>query len=326
MFGRKRRQASSVTRIFYTTDIHGSEVCFRKFVNAGKFYEAQVLIMGGDVCGKLFFPIIRLPNGSYASEYMGLRRTLATEAERVEFERFLRNNGHYHFVTTPDELPAYEQPGEKQKLISRLIGESVERWMELAEQRLGGTGIRCYMVPGNDDPPIVEAVLNAAGSAVVNPEGKCIQLDDQHEMVSLGYSNPTPWNTFRELPEAELAVKLDEAFALANGTQLLVATLHVPPYDSGIDSAPQLGKDLDVQMQAGQPQMVPVGSKAVRQAIERFQPLLGLHGHIHESRGTCRIGRTLCLNTGSAYHEGVLMGVLIELTPEGFSRHQFVTG
>jgi Icc-related predicted phosphoesterase len=61
----KKKTPQRTTRIFYATDLHGSERTYRKFINAGKFYEANVLIMGGDVLGKLAIPIIREGNGHY---------------------------------------------------------------------------------------------------------------------------------------------------------------------------------------------------------------------------------------------------------------------
>jgi uncharacterized protein len=63
----------------------------------------------------------------------------------------------------------------------------------------------------------------------------------------------------------------------------------------------------------------------VRRAIERFQPLAALHGHIHESPGMNRIGRTLCVNPGSDYHTGRISGCLVTLRGHHV-QHQFVTG
>lgn len=83
-----------------------------------------------------------------------------------------------------------------------------------------------------------------------------------------------------------------------------IFVLHSPPYRSTLDDAPQVRNDLTVVTDGGQVVMTPVGSTAVRRVIEEFQPLLALHGHIHESRGAVRIGRTLCINPGSAYGEG----------------------
>jgi Icc-related predicted phosphoesterase len=60
-----------------------------------------------------------------------------------------------------------------------------------------------------------------------------------------------------------------------------------------------------------------VGSKAVRRAIETYQPILSLHGHIHESRGVATIGRTVCINPGSEYPDGVLRGAIVDFDRDG---------
>ena len=85
-----------------------------------------------------------------------------------------------------------------------------------------------------------------------------------------------------------------------------------------IDQAPKLDEKAQVKIRYGSPEMVPVGSKSVRQAMEEYQPLLGLHGHIHESTGLERIGRTLCVNPGSSYMQGMLNAFVIDL-PENLN-------
>jgi hypothetical protein len=105
-----------------------------------------------------------------------------------------------------------------------------------------------------------------------------------------------------------------------------IFNFHCPPYATGIDSGPKLGADFRVTAGAGGVEMVPVGSTACRDAIERHQPLLGLHGHLHESRGTYKLGRTLCVNPGSEYTEGVLRGALFELKKGKVKSHQFTAG
>ncbi len=72
--------------------------------------------------------------------------------------------------------------------------------------------------------------------------------------------------------------------------------------------------------------MIPVGSKAIRVAIEKYQPLLGLHGHIHESKASQYLGRTLLLNPGSEYTEGILRGFFIEYDSEGIKNYWKIEG
>lgn len=324
MFRRLFSSARPLT-IFFTTDIHGSERCFRKFLNAGKFYEADVLILGADLTGKLIVPISG--SGSrWDVDYLGTKRTLETKAEVAEFESMVRDNGHYPFRAGEEEILYYEEDPERQEeLFIRVLCESVRRWMELADERLKGTGIRCFMAPGNDDPHEIGPIIDEA-EYVQNFDERCVELDDTHRMVGIGWSNPTPWDTPRELPEEELQRRMSALFEGVDDHDHLVAALHVPPHDSGLDQAPLLSEDLQVQASVGQVVMQPVGSTAVRSVLEKYQPLLGLHGHVHESQGQTRIGRTLCLNPGSEYHEAVLKGVIVTLAGDKVRHHQFVSG
>ena len=91
-----------MTRLFFTTDIHGSEVCFRKFVNAGKFYRADVIICGGDITGKLMVPVIRQTDGSYKARLMGSDEVARGEEDLQSLEKRIRNAGYYPYRTDPD--------------------------------------------------------------------------------------------------------------------------------------------------------------------------------------------------------------------------------
>jgi Icc-related predicted phosphoesterase len=105
-----------------------------------------------------------------------------------------------------------------------------------------------------------------------------------------------------------------------------IAVIHVPPLGTALDLAPELGPDLNLKMSAGGPRMTHVGSSAVRAWIEETQPLCGLHGHVHESKAAENLGRTLCLNPGSEYSNGVLLGALVALGDGRVMSHQFVSG
>jgi len=210
------------------------------------------------------------------------------------------------------------------RVFRQVMRDSVERWVRLAEERLRGTGVRCFVMPGNDDEFEIDEVL-AGSDVVVNPDGAIVEIDG-YQMLSLAWANPTPWNSPRELPEEELAARIERLARELDPSLPVIFNLHCPPYDSTLDSAPQLREDLSVVMVGGQPNMVPVGSRAVREAIERYQPVVSLHGHIHESRGAVRIGRTLCINPGSAYGEGVLHGALVRLENDRVASYQLVSG
>jgi len=141
-------------------------------------------------------------------------------------------------------------------------------------------------------------------------EGKVSSLNG-HEMIASGWSNITPWATHREEDEDQLAVRYEAMISQLKDPHNSIFNIHVPPYKSGLDEAPELDKDLRPVLAGNS--MIPVGSKALREAIEKSQPLLGLHGHIHEGRGTTRIGKTLCINPGSLYEQGILQGALVAL-------------
>ena len=188
--------------------------------------------------------------------------------------------------------------------------QTVEKWMQMADEKLGGTGVRVFCCPGNDDQFEVDEIIENA-KTVELAEGRVVDIDG-FQMVSTGWSNRTPWNTYREEDEPDLRARLERAIAqvTAPGEKTLY-NFHCPPYHSGLDDAPELTEDMMLK-DAGRA-VKPVGSTAVREAIEEHSPVLTLHGHIHEARGNCRIGRTLCINPGSSYEQGDLLGAVVDL-------------
>jgi Icc-related predicted phosphoesterase len=318
---------SQRTTIFFATDIHGSERCFLKFINAAKFFEASVLILGGDITGKAMVSIVRRTGtDTYTAEFLGERVTLESEEAIAAFERQVRQGGAYPYRTTQDELNAMESDrGLVDKIFTRLMVESVQHWCEIAEERLRGSGVRCYIDAGNDDEPEIVEVLKQA-AYVEMPEGRVVMIDDEHEMISSGFANTTPWHAPRDIPEEELAAFIDSMASRLQAPEYAVFNLHVPPFASGLDIAPLLTEDLKPVVAGGEIATGPVGSKAVRAAIERYQPLVSLHGHIHESRAVTKIGRTTCINPGSEYGDGNLRGTLVTLKGSKLLSYQLVNG
>lgn len=315
---------ASGTRVFFATDIHGSEVCFRKFLNSRTFYEVDVLILGGDIIGKSLIPIVKDPAGWQAT-WRGRQLADLDKPAREELQAAIRRAGDYYVVGTADELRVLDDPAELDRVFRRVAYQSIADWVTLAHERLRGTGVRCFVAPGNDDFLEIDAALHGS-EEVVFAENRVLPMSDQHDVLTTGYSNPTPWHTERELPEPDLRARLD---ALARQTSSMtdaVAVIHPPPRDCGLDLAPKLTDDLAVERHGGTVTMAPVGSTAVLEFINEWQPLLGLHGHVHESRASCHLGRTLCVNPGSEYSDGILSGSLIELGSERVISHQFVSG
>jgi len=323
-FRKEKERASRRLALYYTSDVHGSERCFLKFLNAAKFYGVDTLILGGDLTGKVLVPIVQT-DGHWEMTFLGRHEVLRSVEEVEEAEKRIRFNGFYPYRCDPEELARMEaDPAYAERIFRRVMRESVERWVRLAEERLRGTGVRCFVMPGNDDEFEIDEVLNRS-DVVINPDGAVIEIDG-YQLLSLAWANPTPWNSPRELPEEELAARIERLARELDPHRPAIFNLHCPPYDSTLDSAPQLREDLSIVMVGGQPNLIPVGSRAVRDAIERYQPVLSLHGHIHESRGAVRIGRTLCINPGSAYGEGVLHGALVVLEDDRVASYQLVSG
>jgi Icc-related predicted phosphoesterase len=329
LFGRKKNGAGGDggrIRIFFCTDVHGSTVCFKKFINAAAFYGADVLILGGDVTGKMVVPIARQSDGSYLTSFAGedLRFTGADEVRG--FVKRTTNMGFYPKVMEEEEFRAIRASQEAQdELFRELIRVRLEEWVDYADGKLRGTGVRAFAAPGNDDVFEVDDLL-AESERIELLEMRVHRLCDEHEIVTSGWSNHTPWNTPREATEEELAERLGSMLDQVHDMERCIFNLHVPPFNSKIDVCPKLDDDLRVVYSMGNPVMAPAGSTAVREAVERHQPLLGLHGHIHEGRGEARIGRTLCVNPGSVYSEGILNGVLITLRGGAVHDHQFTQG
>jgi Icc-related predicted phosphoesterase len=311
-------------KLFYATDVHGSDRCFTKFVNAASFYGADAILLGGDLTGKAMVPLVHA-NGAHRGVFLG--EDVAAEGDAlVELERKIANAGYYAFRCEPDEEEALRTDAEaRDALFLRLMRERLERWVALAEERLRPQEIPCYVNAGNDDPAEIDAVLEESGW-VQFLEGRVVRLPDGTEVASCGYANRTPWDCPRDVEEDELGRRIEAVVGLLGDPGQAVFNFHCPPYDTGIDSGPKLDENLRMTSGAGGAEMQPVGSTACRAAIERYQPLLGLHGHLHESRGVHKLGRTICINPGSEYNEGILRGALVDLRKGKVKSHQFTTG
>ncbi len=313
--------------IYHVADLHGSERCWRKFLNAAEFYGADILILGGDLTGKVLVPIVSR-NGEYVGRVLGETRRARSAEELAKLQRVLRFNGLYPYVCDDDEYRRLEEDGSyRMTVFRRQMQDELVRWLELAEEHLGRRpGVECYVMAGNDDDWSMDGILNGF-ARIVNPEVDVLDVGGGAlEMMSLGWTNRTPWNTAREFDEDDLELKIKELTSRVSGTRPILFNLHCPPYNSGLDRAPRLTEDLKPVQSGGEIEVVPVGAKAVRTAIEEVQPLLSLHGHIHESRGATRIGDTLCLNPGSRYSEGVLDGALITIDRGTVKSYQLVSG
>jgi Icc-related predicted phosphoesterase len=311
-------------KIFFATDIHGSEVCWRKFLNSAAFYKADLVVLGGDVTGKAMVPVTS-HNGYWQVTVRGQTYRLETREELEAMLTRIRNSGFYPAMVTPDELQhlSQEEGAVDRRFTTEMIS-SLDRWLDMADGKLKGGQIPCILNGGNDDIWEIDDIIEQS-PCVSFGEGKVLDLDG-FQLISMGWTNPTPWDTFREAPEPELAAKIEAVAGQATDMKRTIFNFHAPPYGTGLDEAPEL--DSTLRPTHGGAVMKPVGSTAVRDAILAHQPLLSVHGHIHESRGVKRMGRTLAINPGSVYGDGVLQGAVIDLDAKKgkVSRYILVNG
>lgn len=311
-------------RLFFATDLHGSDKCFKKFVNAKSYYDADVLILGGDLTGKALVPIIDEADG-WRAEYPNQTKHLDSESAVDEVETQIRNGGNYPLRLTPSEYEAFRDDEDRiESEYRRLEAERLEEWIALAERKLEDED-SIPVICGNDDREYVIGSLEASPVFTL-VEDRVATLPTGHEIFGYGWSNDTPWDTPRERPESEIESDLAAIAGEVTDWDRAIANVHCPPHGTRIDEAPKLDDDLRPVTSGGQIETEPVGSTAVRSFFEEHEPMIGLHGHIHESQGEFELGRTLCMNPGSEYGEGYLNGVLVTISDDTVVQNQFTSG
>jgi Icc-related predicted phosphoesterase len=307
-------------RLFFVTDLHGSELCFRKFISAISIYNADAAIALGDLAGKMVVPIFDNGNGSYDVNFLAQDIHLNNKTELDQQLAKINNIGFYPFMTDKKEADHLRSnQNEVMTIFHRLINERMQHWIELADEKLKDSKAMIFMAPGNDDPMEMDAILE---SSKVMKSAAMKNLDVLgYEMITIAHTSPTPWDTPREWSEEEMTKNIDVLAGTIKNMERAIFNFHDPPYGTMLDYAPKLR---DMRQSAGETEHV--GSKAVSRAIEKYQPFLGLHGHIHESRAAQKIGRTFCVNPGSEYGEGVLRGVLLTLADTKMKSYVFTSG
>lgn len=315
-----------MTRMLHGTDFHGSDVVFRKFISAAKMNKADVVVVGGDITGKAMVPIIEQPDGTHEAYFFATTHVAKTKEELEELQKRISHVGFYPYPTSMDEYQNLrDDPAKLDTLFAKIMVDRVSDWVKLAEQHLKGTGAKFLMMAGNDDIYEVDKPISSS-DYVVNVEGKVVEIDEHHEMINSGHTNMTPWNCPRDLPEDKLTTLIDDMASQVKDMNRCIFNLHCPPFNTKLDLAPKLNADMAYVHKGGQIEMVPVGSEAVRKAIEKYQPLLGLHGHIHEARGFDKLGRTLLINGGSEYGEGILRAVIVNMDKDKVKGYLFISG
>jgi len=313
------------TRILFVSDVHGSDTVWKKFIQGANFYKANVIVMGGDVTGKAVVSVISNPDGSYQADFQGQAHGMKNKEELARFEEIVRRTGSYIYVASTDELQTLaENKTESDRIFKELTRMRLREWIEYAD---ANATCPIFVNAGNDDESFVDEEL-AQSKKIVQPEDKVVMLDSKHEMISAGFANITPWKCPRDLTEEDIANRLEKKISMLSDVKNSVFNFHCPPVDSGLDTCVKLDDSVfppKPMMDGGGLVFFGAGSTAVRGAIEKYQPIAGLHGHIHESRNVAKIGRTVCLNPGSEYGEGILRGALVNLDEKACKSYQFVS-
>jgi Icc-related predicted phosphoesterase len=314
-----------VLRLFYVTDIHGSNVCYRKFLNALPIYDVDVAVLNGDLLGKVLVPLVEKAGGGRECHLMGQYTFMDSPDEVAAVKKTIENAGYYWVEQTREEYEAIKGDQDAiDALFKRRAIERIEEWLQLADERLAGKKTTVYICPGNDDWWEIDDMI-AQSKALLPCDDMVVEFSG-YTMVSSSRSNPTPWDTPREGPEDELAEYLDALCRRVGSSpkdfEQTIFNFHVPPYGYSLDLCPKL----DANMRMAAEEKIHAGSIGARQVIEKYQPLLGLHGHIHESRGAQKAGRTLLINPGSEYSEGILKGVVVMLDKKKIKDYVFTSG
>jgi len=308
-------------KIFFVSDIHASNHCYRKFLNALRIYKVDVGILLGDLTGKLLIPLVEKAGGGWETNFLGRPVEVETQEELANLKKTIEMVGYYWVHLTPHEFEEMHQdPAKQDAMFKRLALERLKEWITLADERLANTGLQVFMAPGNDDIPEVDDII-CCSQSIINCADKVVMVGE-HEMATFCWANPTPWDTPREKPDEELEPMLEELISHVRDTHNAIFNFHAPPYGFALDLAPELTKDL---VQAVD-RKIHVGSKAVAKMIQKYQPFLSLHGHIHESRGIQKVGRTTMINPGSEYSEGVLRGVVLNVEHGKLKDYIFTSG
>jgi Icc-related predicted phosphoesterase len=308
-------------KLFFVTDIHGSNVCYRKFLNALPIYGVDVAILLGDLTGKVLVPLVEKGSDTWECTLMGQYREIKGREELAAIKKTVENAGYYWVHQTREEFEdTRSDPAKIDALFKRLVLERVQEWLDLADERLDGKPFTMFMCPGNDDWFVIDDMIDNA--KLVRPCDRRVVDLEGHEMITSSASNPTPWDTPREMSEEDLEKHLTELTHLIRNHETAIYNFHVPPYGYSLDLCPKLDENLTMAAE----EKIHAGSLGAKKLIEQNQPLLGLFGHIHESRGAQKAGRTLLINPGSEYSEGILKGVIIMLDKKKVKDYVFTSG
>jgi len=304
-------------RLMYVADAHGNELILRKAVGACREHKVDVLIIGGDLTGKVIVPIID-KGDRYEASFRGNKFIAKSKDDLERVMNEIRYRAAYPVVLTQGEVQEIkEDPAKLDKLFKDVTIEETKHLIGVLEEIVGD--IITIMTPGNDDIFEIDDVLKQSNK-IIYPLERVVELPLGYQVISMDYTTETPWNTPREVSDSKLWKKLEkEAKRVSVPWNKVICNFHEPPYGTTIDLAPKLDENLQPIYKLGELETQHVGSRSVYKFMEKYQPLLGLHGHIHESPGYDRIKKTLVFNPGSEYQYGELKALIIDLDRDGIS-------
>jgi Icc-related predicted phosphoesterase len=305
-------------KLLLASDLHGSNAAFRKLVTLAVQLNVDTLVVAGDWSGKQSLLVLKQPNGSAIYvDLDGAERPLAPDQLSGQLEIW-RDSGIYPVLVDGADASSISKFDSLARDVRAL---RLKQWLDYGQERTRAATTKVFAIPGNDDGPEIDDVL-LNHSWVCDVDERVIRYRE-YQILGLGFSTPTPWKTPRELSEEEIASRLRKMASQVDDWSRTISIIHVPPYNSGIDLAPEIvGEDGSLPRETGRGN-VSIGSRAVRSFIESQQPLAVLAGHCHGSRGLARIGSTICVNAGSQYHHGSLSACLLSFRKSKMLGHQF---
>lgn len=304
-------------KLLFASDLHGSNVCFQKFLVESRDRAVDFAIIGGDVTGKSLVYIHRTGTDTYQTEFLERKREVHTGEELLDLERDIADTGQYSLRIEQHNRRFLSLEGNAQKALALELSKArLRSWLWWAKEEFAKSNTQLIWICGNDDPWEIDCFVSETGVAK-NPEEKPFQ-NGGYTFVGESGTNEGPWKCPRDMDEHTLRRRIEGRISSAGITDFTQAifVFHAPPKGSQLDDAPALEDDEDdlprVKTSAAQILTDDAGSQGVRDVIEEFKPMISLHGHIHESPGFAKIGRTLCCNPGSHFGSGVMRAVFLE--------------
>ncbi|MCX6575329.1 MAG: metallophosphoesterase [Candidatus Aminicenantes bacterium] len=275
-----------MTTCFFVSDLHGHLDRYQMLFQTMRAEQPEALFLGGDFLPLGLPAFTRIFHQDFINEYL--------VKQLIELRRILRDAFPKIFIIMGNDDPRFEEAG---------VWEAATQgvWEYIHNRKIGFKDFNVY------------------GYGYVPPTP--FRLKDWERYDVSRYADPdcvSPEEGVRSFPVSDQEKRyatIQSDLARIGGEENLdraIFLFHAPPYDTKLDLVARESKMVDHV-----PLDQHVGSIAIRRFIENRQPLLTLHGHIHESARLSSswrdlIGRTHCF---SAAHDGPEL-TLIRFDPE----------